>query len=72
MADRINDEIRNVLNSDPLVSVDYVEIVDADSFLPVPRLRGSCLAVLAAFVGSTRLIDNMRIEERSAVVTCSI
>ena len=55
--------IRGVLEAEPLASVDYAEMVDAETFEPVARLAGSCLALLAVFVGSTRLIDNMLIEE---------
>ncbi len=55
--------MRKVMAAEPLVSSDYVEIVDAESFEPVVRLRRTCLVVVAAFVGSTRLIDNMLVEE---------
>jgi pantoate--beta-alanine ligase len=54
-----------VLSTEPLVTADYIEIVDADRFEAVVRLRRSCLALLAAFVGTTRLIDNMLIEEQN-------
>lgn len=38
--------------------VDYVELVDAETLLPLPRLdRPACL-LIAAYVGKTRLIDN--------------
>jgi len=59
---RLSETMRRVLASEPLASTDYAEIVDADSFESVTRLRGTCLAILAARVGSTRLIDNMLIE----------
>jgi pantoate--beta-alanine ligase len=55
--------LRRRIAQEPLASLDYAEIVDADSFEPVTRLRGSCYALLAVLVGSTRLIDNMLIEE---------
>jgi pantoate--beta-alanine ligase len=55
--------MRRVLDSEPLAAVDYAEIVDADSLEPVVRLRGSCLALLAVFIGRTRLIDNLLAEE---------
>lgn len=72
MAESLADETRRVIATEPLATIDYLEIVDADSFQPVPRLRGSCLAVLAAFVGSTRLTDNMRIEEEDGRLKCAI
>jgi pantoate--beta-alanine ligase len=53
---------RRVLSAEPAVKLDYAEIVDADSFEPVAALRRTCYVLLAAFVGSTRLIDNALIE----------
>ena len=55
--------MRKVIAEEPLTSADYVEIVDADTFEPVVRLRRTCLALLAVFVGATRLIDNLMVEE---------
>jgi pantoate--beta-alanine ligase len=40
------------------IEPDYVELVSADTFAPVQRIEGDVLAVLAARVGTTRLIDN--------------
>ena len=61
-AARLTQAMRGVLAAEPLAAVDYAEIVDADSFETVTRLRGSCLALLAVRIGATRLIDNMLIE----------
>lgn len=41
---------------------EYLELVDPDSFRPAPRIDRRLLAVVAARVGSTRLIDNEAIE----------
>jgi pantoate--beta-alanine ligase len=54
--------LRKVLQAEPLAEVDYAEIVDADTFEPVVRVARPCYAVLAVFVGKTRLIDNLLIE----------
>jgi pantoate--beta-alanine ligase len=54
--------MRKVLESEPLASVDYAEIVDARTFEPVTRVRRSCYALLGVFLGKTRLIDNLLIE----------
>jgi pantoate--beta-alanine ligase len=54
--------IRRVLQAEPLAAVDYAEIVDADAFEPVTRIARACYALLAVFIGKTRLIDNLYIE----------
>ncbi len=64
--------MRKVIEAEPLASVDYAEIVDADTFEPVTRLRRACLVLLAVFIGATRLIDNMLVEERDGAFLVSI
>jgi pantoate--beta-alanine ligase len=54
--------LRKVLQAEPLAAIDYAEIVDADTFEPVVRVARPCYAVLAVFLGKTRLIDNLYIE----------
>ena len=54
--------LRKVLEAEPLAAVDYAEIVDADTFEPVTRIARPCYALLAVFLGKTRLIDNLYIE----------
>jgi pantoate--beta-alanine ligase len=54
--------MRRLIQAEPDVSLDYAEIVDADSLEPVMALRKACYVLLAARVGSTRLIDNGLIE----------
>ena len=41
------------------VRLDYFEIVDPDTLDPVEDISGGALVAVAAFVGSTRLIDNI-------------
>jgi pantoate--beta-alanine ligase len=40
------------------IEPDYVELVSADTLTPVERIEGDVLALVAARVGRTRLIDN--------------
>jgi pantoate--beta-alanine ligase len=54
--------LRKILESEPLARVDYAEIVDAETFEPVVRVGRSSYALLAVYVGRTRLIDNMLIQ----------
>jgi pantoate--beta-alanine ligase len=63
-APRLTAAIREILRSEPLAKPDYVEVVDAETLEPVTRLGRTCLALLAAHFGATRLIDNLLIEER--------
>jgi len=54
--------MHKVLRSEPRARVDYAEIVDAETFEPMVRVARRAYAVLAVYVGKTRLIDNMLIE----------
>lgn len=46
----------------PGAVLDYAAVVDADTLKPVQQLRGRILLALAVKFGSTRLIDNLRID----------
>ena len=54
--------LRTVLEEESLAAVDYIEVVDADTFEPVMRVSRPSYVLLAAFLGKTRLIDNLYIE----------
>ena len=69
---RIVSLMRQELAAEPLASADYVEIVDADSFEPMMRLTRSCLVLLAARFGSTRLIDNMQVDVAADRMICTL
>jgi pantoate--beta-alanine ligase len=53
--------IRSLIEAEPLARVDYVEAVDPLDLDSVAEIRGDILIALAVFVGSTRLIDNVRL-----------
>jgi pantoate--beta-alanine ligase len=59
---RLQSALRGVLEAEPLAAVDYAEIVDAETFEPVTRIARPCYALLAVFIGKTRLIDNLYLE----------
>jgi pantoate--beta-alanine ligase len=46
------------LNAEAGIRVDYLAIVDATTLLPVTSVKTGTLVAVAAYVGSTRLIDN--------------
>jgi len=49
---------RTSLATEAGVRVDYVELVEADTLLPAATARPGTLLAIAAWVGTTRLIDN--------------
>ncbi len=48
----------------PLVRLDYAEVVDAATLVPIDEITGDTLVALAAHVGKARLIDNVIITFR--------
>jgi pantoate--beta-alanine ligase len=55
--------VRGLLEAEPRVRVDYVEVVDAATLEPAERLQGRIVLALAAWVGKARLIDNLMAED---------
>jgi pantothenate synthetase len=51
--------VLDCLASEPLARTDYAAVVDPDSLLPLSAVEGRALVAVAAFVGGTRLIDNI-------------
>jgi pantoate--beta-alanine ligase len=49
---------RKVFAGEPSVRADYIEIVDRDTLEAVSEAHSGALVAVAAFVGTTRLIDN--------------
>ncbi|MCU1407197.1 MAG: pantoate--beta-alanine ligase [Glaciihabitans sp.] len=53
---------QGALMGEPLVQLDYLKVVNPDTFLPSDDgARGPAVVLIAARVGNTRLIDNERI-----------
>jgi pantoate--beta-alanine ligase len=50
---------KEVFAGEPQVVLDYFEIVDPDTLDPVERISQKTLVAVAAYVGMTRLIDNL-------------
>lgn len=53
---------RQVIEAEPLLKVDYAEIVDAETLEPLTTLKTKALLVVAVHVGSIRLLDNLMLE----------
>jgi pantoate--beta-alanine ligase len=50
---------REVMAEEPGAKLDYFEVVDPETLEPVERVGRGALVAVAAWVGSTRLIDNL-------------
>ena len=55
-----------VLAAHPAIKVEYFEIVDPCEVQPVAEIRGPVLVAVAAWLGSTRLIDNVTATPQTA------
>ncbi len=54
--------LRDTIAGEPLAALDYSEVVDAVTLLPVDTITGPARALVAARFGATRLIDNIVLE----------
>jgi pantoate--beta-alanine ligase len=61
--------IVDTVGHQPLVQLDYAEVVDAVTLEPVEQIDHDTLVALAAFVGKARLIDNVTITFTSGAPT---
>lgn len=54
----IKQTISDMIKTEPLAKIDYVEIVDWNTLEPVDTIEGPVLNAIAVYIGKTRLIDN--------------
>lgn len=65
----LRDVLMQELRREPAVLIDYVALVDPATLLPITDVRGGALLAVAAWVGTTRLIDNLLLEPMPMVVS---
>ena len=58
-AEKILSAMNEVITSEPLTQIDYLEIVDPITLKNIEVLNGDEIIALAVYVGATRLIDNI-------------
>jgi pantoate--beta-alanine ligase len=58
-ARRLRALLCELIAATPGATMEYAEIVDADSFQPIEHIGGAAVAALAVKFGATRLIDNI-------------
>jgi pantoate--beta-alanine ligase len=60
-AERLRGIVVDIVATAPGIRLDYAEVLDAHTLEPCPTIGAHTLVALAAFVGATRLIDNIAI-----------
>jgi pantoate--beta-alanine ligase len=61
-ADKILGEVQQMLNQNPHTRLDYAVLVDPTTLKNVDAIQGPVRLAVAAWVGGTRLLDNMLLE----------
>ena len=65
-AQAVRRAITQEIEKEPMAKIDYVDVVDFETIMPIntiDTIRGSVLVAIAVFIGKTRLIDNFIIEK---------
>ncbi len=55
-------QLRETIETEPLASVDYAEVVDTESLAPLGQIHRLALLAVAVRIGRARLIDNLVVE----------
>jgi pantoate--beta-alanine ligase len=65
-AERILAAVRTALSTEPLLRLDSLDLVDAETMRPVDTVERPAMLAIAARIGQTRLIDNVRLASEQA------
>ena len=57
--EKIKTAMRTLINDSKLFKIQYIEAVNAETMQPLQRISGHVMIAVAAYLGSTRLIDNI-------------
>jgi pantoate--beta-alanine ligase len=63
-AETLRAAMLTVFAEDPEATLDYAAVIDPNTLLPVADTSHGALIAVAAFIGTTRLIDNLIIPAR--------
>jgi pantoate--beta-alanine ligase len=58
-AEVLRARMTDAIAAEPLARVDYISVADAETLAELQRISGPALAMVAAWIGRTRLTDNM-------------
>jgi pantoate--beta-alanine ligase len=70
--DDIMFKMRQIIASTPSAEIDYIAIVDFNNLEPVETIVPNTLIALAVYIGNTRLIDNILIDNLESVQTTGL
>ncbi len=59
--EKVRQKMRAALLAEPGVEIDYAEVCDPDTLAPLERMQDRLVLLVAARIGTTRLIDNLLI-----------
>lgn len=62
-SNKIIEEMKKIITTEPLAKIDYIEIVDLENLSPLKFINKTALIALAVYIGETRLIDNIIVRE---------
>lgn len=65
--EKIKEAMRKLLEQND-IKVDYVEIVDSNTLEELEKVRFPCAIAVAAFIGQTRLIDNIVMKSKNKIL----
>ncbi len=60
--------VRSTLQDHPAIQLDYLELVNPQTMVPLESIQTSGLLAIAAKVGNTRLIDNILLTQQSPII----
>lgn len=60
--------VKQTLSSEAAVRLQYAELVDPQTLQPLDRVETTGLLAIAAYLGSTRLIDNLTLRSRQPII----
>ncbi len=61
-------QVKSFVSAVPEVAIEYIQLVDPETLVPVPEVTKNGLLAIAARLGKTRLIDNVLLRTRKPIV----
>ena len=55
---KVTQAMEQIIQAEPLARIDYIEVIDLDTFNGIDEIKAPVLGAVAVYIGKTRLIDN--------------